>query len=180
MESELPLGFRLSRLTVASLRNLCDTNRVAGASNLLKEDLVEFVLDNFEKTDLEEFCAAQEDIYFVESMAKAIKWAANRRIVDIDPKSDYAIVNAVFTLRRSDGYEVYKIRFVNQTTDDAATSCECVDAREKGYFCPHQMAVLVRCLADGMFTLDQWAGPMTPEAEDLILANVFRKRRRLK
>jgi len=57
------------------------------------------------------------------------------------------------------------------------TSCECVDAREKAYFCPHQMATLVRCLSDGLFTLDQWAGPMTPEAEDLILANVFRKRK---
>jgi len=178
MESKLPLEFRLSRLTVASLRNLCDTNRVAGASNLLKEDLVKFVLDSFDKTTLEDFCAAQEDIYFVEGMAKAIKWAASRKIVDLDPKSDYTMVNAVFTLRRSDGYEVYNIRFVNQTTDDVATSCECVDAREKGYFCPHQMTVLVRCLADGLFTLDQWAGPMSREGEDLILANVFRKRRR--
>jgi hypothetical protein len=38
----------------------------------------------------------------------------------------------------------------------------------------------VRCLANGLFTLDQWAGPMTQEGEDLILANVFRKRRRWK
>jgi hypothetical protein len=180
MESKLPLKFRLSRLTVASLRNLCDTNRVAGASNLLKEDLVKFVHDNFDKSDLEDFCAAQEDIYFVEGMAKAIKWAASRKIVDLDPKSDHTMVNAVFTLRRSDGYEVYNIRFVNQTTDDVATSCECVDAREKGYFCSHQMSVLVRCLADGLFTLDQWAGPMSREGEDLILANVLRKRRRWK
>jgi len=177
METKLPLEFRLSRLTVASLRNLCDTNRVAGASNLLKDDLVEFVLKSFDRSTLEDFCAAQEDIYFVEGMAKAIKWATNRRIVDVDPKSDYMMVNAVFTLRRSDGYEVYGIRFVNQTTDDVATSCECVDAREKGYFCPHQMAVLVRCLADGLFSLDQWSGPMSQEGEDLILANVFRKRR---
>lgn len=177
MENTLPLEFRLSRLTVASLRNLCDTNRISGASNLLKEDLVRFVQDNFDKSALEDFCTAQEDIYFVEGMAKAIKWAASRKIIDIDPKSDYTMVNAIFTLRRSDGYEVYNIRFVNQTTDDVATSCECVDAREKGYFCPHQMSALVRCLADGVFTLDQWAGPMTQEGEDLILANVFRKRR---
>jgi hypothetical protein len=73
---------------------------------------------------------------------------------------------------------VYKIRFVNQETDDIATSCECVDAREKGYFCIHQMAVLARCLSEGIFALDRWAGPMTPEAEDLILANVFKRRRR--
>ena len=163
---------------MASLRNLCDTNKVAGASNLLKEDLVKFVLDNFDKSTLSDFCSAQEEIYFVEGMAKAIKWAASRKIVEIDPRSDHTMVNGLFTLRRSDGYEVYKIRFVNHTTDDAATSCECMDARDRGYFCPHQMTVLVRCLADGLFTLDQWAGPMSQEAEDLILANVFGKRRR--
>jgi hypothetical protein len=180
MASSMPLEFRLSRLTVNSLRNLCDTHSVQGASNLLKDDLVGFVLDSFDKKTLEEFCSAQEEIYFVENMAKAIKWAASRKIVALDPKSDYMMANAVFTMRRSDGYEVYKIRFVNQTTDDVATSCECIDSREKGYFCPHQMAVLVRCLTEGLFSLDQWAGPMTPEAEDLILANVFRKKRRTK
>ena len=177
MEDELPLEFRLSRLTVYSLRNLCDSRRVPGASNLLKDDLVKFVLKSFGRSELEEFCSQQEEIYFVENMAKAIKWAANRRIVDVDPESDHTMVDAVFTLRRSDGYEVYNIRFVNQTTEDVATSCECIDAREKGHFCPHQMSVLVRCLADGLFSLDQWTGPMTPEAEDLILANVFRKKR---
>ena len=178
MGTKLPLEFRISRLTVASLRNLCDTKKVTGASNLLKEDLVKFVLANLDKSTLSDFCSAQEEIYFVEGMAKAIKWAASRKIVEIDPRSDYTLVNGLFTLRRSDGYEVYKIRFVNHTTDDVATSCECMDARDKGYFCPHQMTVLVRCLADGLFTLDQWAGPMSQEAEDLILANVFRKRRR--
>ena len=176
--TKLPLEFRLSRLTVASLRNLCDSKRIVGASNLLKEDLVKFVQKNLDKSTLMEFCTAQEEIYFIEGMAKAIKWAASKKIVDIDPKSDYTMVNGLFTLRRSDGYEVYNIRFVNQTTDDVATSCECIDAREKSYFCPHQMAVLVRCLSNGLFTLDQWAGPMSPEGEDLIMANVFRKRRR--
>jgi hypothetical protein len=90
------------------------------------------------------------------------------------------MVNAVFTMRRSDGYEEYHVRFVNHTTDDIETACECVDFREKRYFCIHQMAVLVRCLSEGLFTLDQWAGPMTPESEDLILANVFRRRRKTK
>jgi hypothetical protein len=177
MASNLPLESRLSRLTVESLRNLCDAQNVSGASNLLKEQLIEFVQRSISKKVIEDFCAAQEEIYFVENMAKAIKWAASRKIVDLDPDSDYTLVNAVFTLRRSDGYEVYNIRFVNQTTDDVATSCECTDFREKGYFCPHQMTVLVRCLMDGLFTLDQWSGPMTPEAEDLILANVFRRKR---
>jgi len=178
MAVEMPLELRLSRLTVNSLRNLCDTHNVQGASNLLKDELVEFVKDSFDKKTLEDFCTAQEEIYFVENMAKAIKWSASRKIVAVDPDSNYTMVNAVFTLRRSDGYEVYDIRFVNQTTDDVATSCECVDSREKGYFCSHQMSVLVRCLVEGLFTLDQWAGPMTPEAEDLILANVFRKKRK--
>jgi hypothetical protein len=178
MADELPLEMRLSRLTVNSLRNLCDAHNVPGASNMLKDELIAFVAKEFNSKTLEEFCRAQEDIYFVENMAKAIKWAANRKIVAVDPKSDYSMVNAVFTLRRSDGYEVYNIRFVNQTTDDVGTSCECMDSRERGYFCPHQMAVLVRCLTEGMFGLDQWSGPMTPEAEDLILANVFRKRRK--
>jgi hypothetical protein len=177
MASDLTLEFRLSRLTVESLRNLCDAQNVAGASNLLKEQLIEFVRRNVGKKVIEDFCAAQEEIYFVENMAKAIKWAASRKIVDMDPDSDCTLVNAVFTLRRSDGYEVYNVRFVNQTTDDVETLCECTDFREKGYFCPHQMTVLVRCLMDELFTLDQWMGPMTPEAEDLILANVFRKRR---
>lgn len=177
MASKLPLEFRLSRLTVNSLRNLCDAHSVQGASNLLKEDLVRFVQVNFDKRTLEDFCTAQEDIYFVENMAKAIKWSASRKIVKVNPKSDYTMVEGVFTLRRSDGYELYNIRFVNETTEDVATSCECVDSRERGYFCSHQMAVLVRCLVNGLFTLDQWTGPMTPEGEDLILANVFRKKR---
>ena len=177
MPTSAPLEFRLSRLTVASLRNLCDAENVPGGSNLLKEDLVEFVMKSIDHNVLAEFCTAQEDIYFVENMAKAIKWAASRKVVELDPESDYTLVNGVFTLRRSDGYEVYNVRFVNQTTDDIATSCECVDFREKGYFCPHQMAVLVRCLSDGLFELDRWSGPMTPEAEDLVLANVFRRRR---
>lgn len=171
------MEFRLSRLTVQSLRNLCDAQNIQGGSNLLKEDLIDFVQKNISKKVLDEFCTTQEEIYFVENMAKAIKWAASSKIVSLDPESDYTLVNAVFTLRRSDGYEVYNIRFVNQTTDDIATSCECMDFREKAYFCPHQMAVLVRCLAEGLFTLDQWTGPMTAEAEDLILANVFRRRR---
>lgn len=165
-------------MTVNSLRNLCNTHNVQGASSLLKDDLVRFVMDNFDKKTLEDFCSAQEETYFAENMARAIKWSSSRKIVALDPKSDYTMVNAVFTMKRSDGYEVYNIRFVNETTDDVATSCECVDAREKGYFCPHQMAVLVRCLAEGLFSLDQWAGPLTAEAEDLILANVFRKKRR--
>ena len=177
MSSDLPLEFRLSRLTVESLRNLCDAQGVSGDSSLLKEQLVDFVQDEIDKGTLEDFCSAQEEIYFAENMAKAIKWAASRKIVELDPESDYTLVNAVFTMRRSDGYEVYNIRFVNQTTDDIATSCECLDFREKGYFCPHQMTVLVRCLAEGLFALDQWTGPMTPEAEDLIIANVFRRRR---
>jgi len=143
-----------------------------------KDDLVKFVIENFRRKELEDFCTSQEETYFAENMAKAIKWAASRNILDLDPKSDHTLVNAVFTLRRSDGYEVYRIRFVNQTTDDIATSCECIDFREKRYFCPHQMAVLVRCLAEGLFALDQWTGPMTTEAEDLILANVFRRKRR--
>jgi len=178
MGSDLPLESRVSRQTVASLRNLCETQKVPGASNLLKEELVSYCMKNIERKVLEDFCAAQEDIYFVENMAKAIKWAAGSKIVRLDPKSDYTLVNGVFNLRRSDGYEVYKIRFVNQTTQDIATSCECVDSREKGYFCGHQMSVLVKCLALGLFSLDQWTGPMTSEGEDLVLANVFRKRKR--
>lgn len=177
MASDLPLKFRLSRLTVESLRNLCDSQNVAGGWNLLKEQLVDFVQANIDRRTLEDFCRAQEDIYFVEGMAKAIKWSASKKIVDLDPDSDHTLANAVFTMKRSDGWEVYNVRFVNETTDDIATSCECVDFRDKGYFCPHQMAVLVRCLAEGLFALDQWTGPMTPEAEDLILANVFRRKR---
>ena len=176
MRKDLPLDLRVSRLTVASLKNLCDAKKLTGWSNLVKEDLVGYVLDNLDRKVLEDFCSAQEEIYFVENMAKAIKLAGGRKIIDLDPKSDDTIVNAVFSLRRSDGYEVYHIRFVNQTNEDVDTSCECVDHREKGYFCPHQMAVLVRCLQEGLFTLDKWRGPMTPEAEDLIQANVLRKK----
>ncbi len=177
MQEDLQLDFRLSRLTVQSLRNLCDARDVEGASNLLKDDLIQFCLQNIDQDVLEDFCAQQEEIYFVENMAKAIKWAANRKIVDLDPASSSEMANGVFTLRRSDGYEVYNVRFVNQTTEDIDTACECVDFREKGYFCPHQMSLLIRCLVDGLFELDQWTGPMTPEVEDLILANVFRKKR---
>ena len=178
MYEDVPLELRLSRLTVQSLRNLCDTQNVEGYSGLVKDELVDYLVDNVDAEVLEDFCDAQDDIYFVENMAKAIKWSASRKIVQVDPESDESIVNAKFQLRRSDGYEVYKIRFVNQTTEDVATSCECQEAREKAYFCPHQMAVLVRCLDDGLFDLDDWTGPMTDEVEDLIVANVFRKKRR--
>lgn len=178
MNVKVPLELRLSRLTVQSLKNLCEIQNVEGYSGLLKDELVQHLLDSVDARTLEEFCRIQEDIYFVENMAKAIKWSASKRIVQIDPKSDDSIVNGTFTLRRSDGYEVYNIRFVNQTTDDVATSCECIEFREKGYFCPHQMAVLVKSLGEGLFALEDWTGPMTREAEDLILANVLRKRRR--
>lgn len=177
IQEKLPLEFRISRLTVQSLRNLCEAQDVPGATNLLKEQLVKFVLKSIDRKAVEDFCRQQEDIYFAENMARAIKWAQSRKIVDVDPKSDYTMVDAVFTMRRSDGWEVYNVRFVNQTTEDVATSCECVDSREKGYFCPHQMSVLVRSLAEGLFDLDQWTGPMTPEAEELILANVLRRKR---
>ena len=177
MATELPLDFRLSRLTVASLRNLLDAQDIDGGSNLLKEELIQFVTENVNRRAIDDFCTAQEEIYFVENMAKAIKWAPSRHILELDPDSDYTMANAVFNMKRSDGFEEYHIRFVNQTTDDVETTCECVDSREKKYFCPHQMAMLVRCLSEGVFTLDQWTGPMTPEAEDLILANVFRKRK---
>jgi hypothetical protein len=178
MHAEIPLEVRLSRLTVQSMRNLCDTQSVEGYSSLLKDELVDHLIDVVDEEVLEDFCSTQEDIYFVENMAKAIKWSASRKIVQIDPESDDSIVNATFTLRRSDGYEVYKIRFVNQTTEDIATSCECLDCREKGYFCPHQMAVLVKSVAQGLFDLADWTGPMTTEAEDLVIANVLRKKRR--
>ena len=177
MQSDLPMELRLSRLTVQSLRNLCDAQEVPGGSNLLKEDLVQFCLENVDPDALEDFCSQQEEIYFAENMAKAIKWSSSRKIIDLDPESDDSMVNAVFNMRRSDGFEVYNIRFVNQTTEDVDTACECVDAREKQYFCIHQMAVLVRCLAEGLFTLDEWMGPMTNEAGDLIMANVFKKKR---
>lgn len=178
MYDKLPLERRLSRLTVQSLKNLCETQNVEGYSGLLKDDLVQHLLDTVERRVLEEFCRTQEEIYFAENMAKAIKWSASRRIVQIDPESDDTIVNGTFTLRRSDGYEVYNVRFVNQTTEDVATSCECLDFREKGYFCPHQMAVLVKSIGLGIFSIGDWTGPMTREAEDLILANVLRKRRK--
>jgi len=177
IQEQLPLESRVSRLTVQSLRNLCDAQNVSGATNLLKEQLVKFVLKNIDRRVVQDFCRQQEDIYFAENMAKAIKWAQSRKIVDLDPKSDSTLVNAVFTMRRSDGWEVYNVRFVNQTTDDVATSCECVDSREKSYFCPHQMSVLVRCLSEGLFDLDHWTGPMTHEAEELVLANVLKKKR---
>jgi hypothetical protein len=178
MHAEIPLEVRLSRLTVQSMRNLCDTQNVEGYSSLLKDELVDHLIDVVDEEVLEDFCSTQEDIYFVENMAKAIKWSASRKIVQLDPESDDSIVNATFTLRRSDGYEVYNIRFVNQTTEDIATSCECLDCREKDYFCPHQMAVLVKSVALGLFDLGDWTGPMTTEAEDLVIANVLRKKRR--
>ncbi len=178
MNEEAPLELRLSRLTVQSLRNLCEAQDIEGYSGLLKDDLVQHLLELADARALGEFCELQEDIYFIENMAKAIKWSVSKSIVQIDPECDDAMVNATFTLRRSDGYEVYNIRFVNQTTEDVATTCECLECREKGYFCPHQMAVLVKCVGQGVFDLEDWTGPMTREAEDLIVANVLRKRRK--
>jgi len=168
---------RLNNLTVKTLRNYCDVNNISGAGNLKKMELVNFVAREAEPVSLEEFLSSCEADYLMESLRKAIKWGKNDLIVRLDPRSNKRELHAEFNgldigLRR-----VYYIDFFDvYDSGRVQTICECADSREKGLFCPHQMAVLIRASSTGVLDLGKWRGPITPEVRNVICSQLSRNR----
>ena len=162
---------RLSNLTVQTMENFCTVKGIGGVSGLLKKDLIEAIIHLSNPEDLEDFLSSQEADYLMESFRKAAKWGKSDLLVRIADKSSARELRAEFNgldvgLRR-----VYYIDFVNiNDPRKARTGCECDDSQERGLFCPHQMAVLLRALAEGKISLKDWKGPMTAELKSSILA----------
>ena len=162
---------RLSNLTVQAMLNFCNIKRISGISGLKKKDLVGAVIRLANPEDLEEFLSATEAEYLMDSFRKAVKWGKSQILVHIGEGASEKELHAEFNgldvgLRR-----VYYIDFFN-TNDGGAirTSCECDDSQEKGLFCPHQMAVLLKAVEKKKVKLSKWKGPMTPEIRGSVLA----------
>jgi hypothetical protein len=162
---------RLSNLTVQTMENFCTVKRITGVSGLIKKDLIDGIIERADPEDLENFLSAQEADYLMESFGKAVKWGKSDLLVHIAGDSNMRELRAEFNgldvgLRR-----VFYIDF-NYISDSRKirTGCECDDSQERGLFCPHQMAVLMRALAEKRFRLKDWKGPMTAELRSSILA----------
>jgi hypothetical protein len=162
---------RLSNLTVQAMENFCNIKGITGISELRKKDLIEAVIRLANPEDLEEFLSTIEAEYLMDSFRRAIKWGKSQILVHIGEGASEKELHAEFNgldvgLRR-----VYYIDFYN-TNDGGAirTSCECDDSMEKGLFCPHQMAVLLKAIEKKKIKLGKWKGPMTPEIRGSILA----------
>ena len=162
---------RLSNLTVQTMDNFCTVKNIAGVSGLLKKDLIEAMIHLANPEELEEFLSSQEADFLMDSFKKAVKWGKSDLLVHIADNSSTKEIRAEFNgldvgLRR-----VFYIDFIN--IDDprkVRTGCECDDSQLRGLFCPHQMAVLLRALAEKRFRLKIWKGPMTAELRSSILA----------
>lgn len=162
---------RLSNLTVQMMDNFCNVKKIGGLSGLLKKDLIEGIIAKADPADLEDFLSTQEADYLMESFRKGAKWGKSELLVHLAAGSSMRELHAEFNgldvgLRR-----VFYIDFIN--VDDPKkirTSCECDDSSQRGLFCPHQMAVLMRALSEKKIKLNSWKGPMTPELKSSIMA----------
>lgn len=162
---------RLSNLTVQTMENFCTVKGISGLSGLRKNVLIDGLMQKANPDDLETFLSAQEADYLMDSFRKAAKWGKSDLLVHFAPDSSMKELHAEFNgldvgLRR-----VFYIDFNN--VDDQRrirTSCECDDSSKRGLFCPHQMAVLLRALAEKKIKLSDWRGPMTAELKNSILA----------
>ena len=162
---------RLSNLTVETLRNYCDVHGIPGASNLLKKELVVMLASRADPGSLEQFLSSCEADYLMDSFRKAVKWGMSENLVRVGENSNMIELHAEFNgldvgLRR-----VYYIDFFNVNNQKAIrTRCECDDSAEKGLFCPHQMAVLLKAIGERKLSLEKWKGPMTAEVKGAIEA----------
>lgn len=160
---------RLSNLTVQALRNYCDVRGVSGSSNLKKKKLVKLIADKADPVPLEEFLSSCEAEYLMESFRKAVKWGKSSLIVRIDPRSTERELHAEFNGLEVGLRRVYYVDFYDVTNPrKIQTSCECDASQKKGLFCPHQMAVFLRGLREGVIRLQKWRGPMTSEVREAI------------
>jgi hypothetical protein len=162
---------RLSNLTVETLRNYCDVHNIPGASNLLKRELIALLASRADPASLEEFLSSCEADYLMESFRKAVKWGMSENLVRIGEGSNMTELHAEFNGLDVGLKRVYYIDFYNVNDPKSIrTSCECPDSREKGLFCPHQMAVLLKAIGEKKIRLDKWKGPMTQEVRGAIEA----------
>jgi hypothetical protein len=162
---------RLSNLTVQSMDNFCNFKKISGLSALLKKDLIDGIIAKAEPADLEEFLSAQEADYLMESFRKAAKWGKSELLVHLGSDSSMKEMHAEFNGLNVGLRQVFYVDFSN--LDDPRkihTACECDDSKERGLFCPHQMAVLLRAIAENRIKLKNWKGPMTAELRGSILA----------
>jgi len=162
---------RLSNLTVQMMDNFCTIKDISGVSDLKKKELIDAIIELANPEDIEEFLSAQEADYLMDSFRKAAKWGKSDLLVHIAGNSSARELRAEFNgldvgLRR-----VFYIDFLNiNDPRKIRTGCECDDSQERGLFCPHQMAVLLRAIAEGKMKLKDWKGPMTTELKGSILA----------
>lgn len=171
VSNKAALERRLSNLTVQMMENFCNVKGISGISDLKKKDLIEAVIRRADPDALEDFLSAHEADYLMDSFRKAVKWGKSDLLVHIAKDSSAKELHAEFNgldvgLRR-----VYYIDFSNVSDSrKIRTACECDDSRERGLFCPHQIAVLLRSLAEKRIKLRNWRGPMTAELRNAILA----------
>lgn len=137
----------------------------------MKKELVVMLASRADPASLEQFLSGCEADYLMESFRKAVKWGMSENLVRIGEGSNMTELHAEFNgldvgLRR-----VYYIDFYNVSNPKSIrTGCECADSSEKGLFCPHQMAVLLKAIGERKIRLDKWKGPMTAEVRGAIEA----------
>jgi len=171
MTNKAALERRLSNLTVEMMENFCNVKGITGLSGLKKKDLIGSIIELANPGDLDDFLSSQESGYLMDSFRKAVKWGKSDLLVHIADDSTVKLLRAEFNgldvgLRR-----VFYIDFSNiDNPRKIQIACECDDSKERGLFCPHQMAVLLRALAEKRFRLKDWKGPMTAELRSSILA----------
>ncbi|MEM4262131.1 MAG: hypothetical protein QXY98_00140 [Thermoplasmata archaeon] len=162
---------RLSNLTVETLRNYCDVHGIQGASGLLKKELVVMLASRADPASLEQFLSSCEADYLMESFRKAVKWGMSENLVRIGEGSDMTELHAEFNGLDVGLKRIYYIDFYNVNNPKSIrTGCECPDSSDKGLFCPHQMAVLLKAIGERKIRLDKWKGPMTAEVKGAIEA----------
>ena len=162
---------RLLNLTVQTMENFCTVKGITGVSGLLKKDLIASIINRADPEELENFLSAQEADYLMESFGKAVKWGKSDLLVHIAGDSTMRELRAEFNGLDVGLKRVFYIDFSNiNDSRKVRTGCECDDSQERGLFCPHQMAVLMRALAEERFKLKDWKGPMTAELKSSILA----------
>jgi len=162
---------RLSNLTVKTLRNYCDIHGIPGASNLKKKELVVMLSSRADPGSLEQFLSGCEADYLMDSFRKAVKWGLSDNLVRIGPNSNMEELHAEFNGLDVGLKRVYYIDFANvNNTKSIRTSCECEDSADKGLFCPHQMAVLLKAVGERKINVEKWMGPITEEVKGAIKA----------
>ena len=136
-----------------------------------KKELAEMLIEVADPNSLELFLSACEAEYLMDSFRKAVKWGMSENLVQIGPKSTEKELHAEFNGLNVGLRRMFYIDFFKVTdAKNFQSSCECDDSTERGLFCPHQMATLLRGLDEKKLHLSRWRGPMTEELKNAIKA----------